>query len=159
LKSFKLLPNRKPEINLLSVRSKKDRLKASNRRNHLEGREGYRGSKFFWGPKRLVASHQLISHQNKDTFIKPTAYTLQKAEVLSLPKAFVLINAETGSEKDVVEKVKAMKNVEEAYFVFGVYDVIAIVEAPNIDELRNTIHTAMRQIKGIRSTCTMVVIK
>ena len=76
-----------------------------------------------------------------------------------MPKAFVLINAETGSEKDVVEKVKAMKNVEEAYFVFGVYDVIAIVEAPNIDELRNTIHTAMRQIEGIRSTCTMVVIK
>ncbi|MDH5437943.1 MAG: Lrp/AsnC ligand binding domain-containing protein [Candidatus Bathyarchaeota archaeon] len=76
-----------------------------------------------------------------------------------MPKAFVLINAETGSEKDVVEKVKAMKNVEEAYFVFGVYDVIAIVKAPNIDELRNTIHTAMRQVKGIRSTCTMVVIK
>lgn len=76
-----------------------------------------------------------------------------------MAKAFVLINAETGSEKEVVEKVKAMKNVTEAYFVFGVYDVIAVVEAPNIDELRNTIHTAMRQVEGIRSTCTMVVIK
>lgn len=76
-----------------------------------------------------------------------------------LAKAFVLINAETGSEQEVVEKVKAMKNVTEAYFVFGVYDVIAVVEAPNIDELRNTIHTAMRQVEGIRSTCTMVVIK
>lgn len=76
-----------------------------------------------------------------------------------LAKAFVLINAETGSEQEVVEKVKAMKNVIEAYFVFGVYDVIAVVEAPNIDELRSTIHTAMRQVEGIRSTCTMVVIK
>jgi len=76
-----------------------------------------------------------------------------------LAKAFVLINAETGSEKEVVENVRALKNVKEAYFVFGVYDVIAVVEAPNVDELRNTIHTAMRQIKGIRSTCTMVVIK
>lgn len=76
-----------------------------------------------------------------------------------MAKAFVLINAETGSEQEVVEKVKAMKNVTEAYFVFGVYDVIAVVEAPNIDELRNTIHTAMRQVEGIRSTCTMVVIK
>ena len=76
-----------------------------------------------------------------------------------LAKAFVLLNAETGSEKDVVEKVRTLKNVKEAYFVFGVYDVIAIVEAPNIDELRNTIHNAMRQIRGIRSTCTMVVIK
>jgi len=71
----------------------------------------------------------------------------------------VLINAETGSEKEVVEKVRSLKNVKEAYFVFGVYDVIAVVEAQNVDELRNTIHAAMRQVKGIRSTCTMVVIK
>lgn len=76
-----------------------------------------------------------------------------------MAKAFVLINAETGSEKDVVEKVKTLKNVKEAYFVFGVYDVIAVVEAPNVDELRNTVHNKMRQVKGIRSTCTMVVIK
>jgi Lrp/AsnC family transcriptional regulator for asnA, asnC and gidA len=76
-----------------------------------------------------------------------------------LAKAFVLINADTGSEKEVVEKVKNMKNVKEAYFVFGVYDVIAVVEAPNIDILRNTVHTEMRQVKGIRSTCTMVVIR
>jgi len=76
-----------------------------------------------------------------------------------LAKAFVLINAETGSEKNVVEKVRTLKNVREAHFVFGVYDVIAVVEAPDIDELRNTIHNQMRQVKGIRSTCTMVVIK
>lgn len=76
-----------------------------------------------------------------------------------MAKAFVLINAETGSEKDVVEKVKTLNNVKEAYFVFGVYDVIAVVEASNVDELRNTVHTKMRQVKGIRSTCTMVVIK
>jgi len=76
-----------------------------------------------------------------------------------MTKAFVLINAETGSEKEVVEKVRSLKNVKEAYFVFGVYDVIVVVEAPNVDELRNTIHNAMRQVKGIRSTCTMVVIK
>jgi len=77
----------------------------------------------------------------------------------SLAKAFVLVNAETGSEQEVVEKVRTVKNVKEAYFVFGVYDVIAVVEAPNVDELRNTVHNEMRQVKGIRSTCTMVVIK
>jgi len=95
----------------------------------------------------------------KDSFIKLTEYILQKAGVSFLAKAFVLINAETGSEKDIVEKVRALKYVKQAYFVFGVYDVIAVVEAPDIDELRNTIHTKMRQVKGIRSTCTMIIIK
>jgi len=75
-----------------------------------------------------------------------------------LAKAFVLINAETGSEKNVVGTVRALKNVKETYFVFGVYDVVAVVEAPTIDELRSTIHNAMRQVEGIRSTCTMIVI-
>lgn len=76
-----------------------------------------------------------------------------------MAKAFVLINAETGTEKNVVEKVRALKNVKEVYFVFGVYDVLAVIEAPNIDEVRSTVHTAMRQVEGIRSTCTMIVIK
>lgn len=71
----------------------------------------------------------------------------------------MLINAETGTEKNVVEKVRALKNVKEVYFVFGVYDVLAVIEAPNIDEIRSTVHTAMRQVEGIRSTCTMIVIK
>lgn len=71
----------------------------------------------------------------------------------------MLINAETGTEKNVVEKVRALKNVKEVYFVFGVYDVLAVIEAPNIDEVRSTVHTAMRQVEGIRSTCTMIVIK
>jgi len=79
--------------------------------------------------------------------------------VYILAKAFVLINAETGSEKEVVEKVRSLKYVKEAYFVFGVYDVIAVVEGPSIDDLRATIHNAMRQVEGIRSTVTMVVIK
>jgi DNA-binding Lrp family transcriptional regulator len=68
--------------------------------------------------------------------------------VYTLAKAFVLINAETGSEKEVVEKVKSLKHVKAAYFVFGVYDVIAVVEAQSIDDLRNTIHNAMRQVEG-----------
>jgi len=80
-------------------------------------------------------------------------------EVSGLAKAFVLMNAETGSEKSVVEKVKSFKHVKEAYFVFGVYDIIAVVEAPSIDDIKNTIHNAMRQVEGIRSTVTMVVIK
>jgi len=80
-------------------------------------------------------------------------------EVSALAKAFVLINTETGSEKSVVEKMKSLKHVKAAYFVFGVYDVIAVVEAPSIDDLKNTVHQAMRQVEGIRSTVTMVVIK
>ncbi len=41
-----------------------------------------------------------------------------------MPKAFVLINVESGTEEEVVEELKKIDGVEEAYFSYGVYDII-----------------------------------
>ena len=46
-----------------------------------------------------------------------------------MPMAFVLINAEIGSEDAVVKELKAVSNVKEAYMVYGVYDIVAKVAA------------------------------
>ena len=49
---------------------------------------------------------------------------------VSMPIAFVLINAEIGSEADVLKELRKVEGVEEAYSVYGVYDVIAKVKMP-----------------------------
>jgi len=72
-------------------------------------------------------------------------------------KAFVLINTEAGLEAEVVNHLKTMKNVKEAYTVYGVYDAIAFVEAEKIDELKNIVSYELRKINGVRSTVTMMV--
>jgi DNA-binding Lrp family transcriptional regulator len=41
-----------------------------------------------------------------------------------MPRAFVLINVESGSEDEVLRELKQMEGVEEAYFSYGVYDLI-----------------------------------
>ena len=41
-----------------------------------------------------------------------------------MPRAFVLINVESGSEDEVLKELKKIEGVEEAYFSYGVYDLI-----------------------------------
>jgi len=74
-----------------------------------------------------------------------------------LAKAYVLINTEAGQEQEVVNLLKTMKSVKEAYTVYGVYDAIALVETEKLDDLKNVVSYELRKINGVRSTVTMMV--
>jgi len=76
-----------------------------------------------------------------------------------MPVAFVLVNAETGSEDEVVAELRKIENVKESYTVFGVYDVVAKVEAESMDKLTETITWKIRKLDKVRSTLTMIVIE
>lgn len=56
-----------------------------------------------------------------------------------MPTAFVLINTEIGSEEEILNELKKIPNVKEAYVVYGVYDVVAKVEAESMDKLKEVI--------------------
>lgn len=60
-------------------------------------------------------------------------------------------------EQEVVNQLKAMKYVNEAYTVYGVYDAVAFVEAEKMDELKNAVSYDIRKLNGVRSTVTMMV--
>jgi DNA-binding Lrp family transcriptional regulator len=74
-----------------------------------------------------------------------------------LANAFVLINAEIGSESEVLEELKAMPEVKEAHLVYGVYDIITRLETETLQNLKDTISQKIRRIEKIRSTLTMMV--
>jgi len=76
-----------------------------------------------------------------------------------LPIAFVLINAEIGSEGDVLKELRKIEGVEEAYSVYGVYDVIAKVKADSMDKLKDIVTWRIRRLEKVRSTLTMIVIE
>jgi len=76
-----------------------------------------------------------------------------------LPIAFVLINAEIGSEGEILKELKKIEGVNEAYSVYGVYDVIAKVEADSMDKLKDIVTWRIRRLEKVRSTLTMIVIE
>ncbi len=79
--------------------------------------------------------------------------------VSKMPMAFVLINAEIGSEDQVVKELKSVPQVKEAYMVYGVYDIVAKVAADSMDKLKEIITWKVRHLNKVKSTLTMIVIE
>jgi len=76
-----------------------------------------------------------------------------------MPLAFVLINTEIGSESEVLGSLRKIDAVEEAYMVYGVYDVVAKVRSDTMDKLKEIVTWHVRRLDKVRSTLTMIVIE
>jgi len=76
-----------------------------------------------------------------------------------MPMAFVLINAEIGSEEEVLKELKKVEGVVEAYVVYGVYDVVAKIRADTMDRLKDIVTWHVRRLNKVRSTLTMIVVE
>ncbi len=74
-----------------------------------------------------------------------------------MPTAIVLINSEIGKEMDILNDLCKMPEVEKAFLVYGVYDVVARVRAETMELLESSVTTQVRKLKGIRSTLTLIV--
>lgn len=73
------------------------------------------------------------------------------------PTAFLLISTEMGWEREVLEALKKIDAVKEAYIVYGVYDLIAKVKADTTDKLKEIVTWQVRRLSKVRSTTTMIV--
>lgn len=76
-----------------------------------------------------------------------------------MPLAFVLINTEIGSENKVLEALKGVDGVVEAYAVYGVYDIVAKIKAESMDKLKEIVTWRVRRLDNVRSTLTMIVME
>jgi DNA-binding Lrp family transcriptional regulator len=76
-----------------------------------------------------------------------------------MPKAFVLMNAELGSEDSLVSDLRKLDSVKEVYQVYGVYDIVAQVEADTMEKVKETITWKLRKLTGVKSTLTMIVME
>jgi DNA-binding Lrp family transcriptional regulator len=76
-----------------------------------------------------------------------------------MPMSFVLINAEIGSEEEVLKELKKVEGVVEAFVVYGVYDVVAKIRADTMDKLKDIVTWHVRRLNKVRSTLTMIVVE
>jgi DNA-binding Lrp family transcriptional regulator len=76
-----------------------------------------------------------------------------------MPRAFVLINVESGSEDEVLTELKAIEGVEEAYFSYGVYDLITKIRADSMDKLKELVTRKIRTLSKVRSTLTLIMME
>ena len=76
-----------------------------------------------------------------------------------MPKAFVLMNVESGAEDKVLNVLKTIEGIEEAYFSYGVYDVITKIKAESMEKLKDMVTTKIRSLDQVRSTLTLIMVE
>ena len=72
-------------------------------------------------------------------------------------KGFILLNCDLGAEEYIVDELKQMQEVRNAYLTFGAYDVIAEIQTENQGEFEKAIAT-IRKLSRVVSTMTLNVI-
>ena len=72
--------------------------------------------------------------------------------------AYVLINIEGNKVKNVLNGLSKIKGVKSAHVVAGPYDIIAFIEAKDLESLGNTVVSNVRKISGIVQTMTCVTV-
>ena len=73
--------------------------------------------------------------------------------------AYILINCELGSEESIIQQLKNLDSIPEVTGTFGAYDILAKIEPPTVEALREIITWKIRKIDQIRSTLTLMGIE
>jgi DNA-binding Lrp family transcriptional regulator len=68
--------------------------------------------------------------------------------------AYLLINVNEYDPR-LVKTLRETRGVEEAYALYGVYDIIARTRADTMDKLKE-IHDKIRKLENVRQTLTMI---
>ena len=71
-------------------------------------------------------------------------------------KAFVLINTELGKEASVVEALSQVAGIEEVFSLYGIYDVIAEVEAESMEKVKEIVFNNIRRLETVKTTITLI---
>lgn len=72
-----------------------------------------------------------------------------------MTKAYVLINCDLGSEKNVIKSLKSVEDVIEVHGTLGLYDIIVKIESDSEQKIQKTITNNIRKIPKIQSTITL----
>ncbi len=74
-----------------------------------------------------------------------------------MPSAYVLLNTEIGAENRVLKELKKIEGVEEAHNLWGVYDIIANIQADSMEKLKFIVTKRITEIGKINSKLTMII--
>lgn len=72
-------------------------------------------------------------------------------------KGFVLLNCDLGAEEYIVDELKQMEKVSNAYLTFGAYDVVAEIETDDQEGFEKAV-SIIRKLSRVVSTMTLNVV-
>ena len=73
-------------------------------------------------------------------------------------KAFILIETAVGKSRDVITALQGVDGVKSVDVVTGPYDIIAVLEAPDLNSIGSLVTGRVHTIGGIQRTVTCLAV-
>lgn len=73
-------------------------------------------------------------------------------------RAFILIETAVGKTRDVVTSLRQVKGMKTVEAVTGPYDVVAVIEAADLNSVGETVTQNVHTVPGIVRTITCLVV-
>ena len=71
-------------------------------------------------------------------------------------RAYILIETQVGKSRDVVSALRSLPGVPSADIIAGAFDIIALVEAPDMVSMADLVTGQVQSIPGVTRTITCV---
>ena len=79
-------------------------------------------------------------------------------EKSSRNQAYVLLNVDYKHQKDIINKAKTLPTVENVKVMYGIYDVMIILESNDMGAIKKTIDEDIHDLNGIINMTSLVTV-
>ena len=73
-------------------------------------------------------------------------------------KAFILIETAVGKSRDVISNLRGLEGIISVDVVTGPYDIIVVLEAPDLNSIGSLVTSRIHIISGIQRTVTCLAV-
>ena len=79
-------------------------------------------------------------------------------EKSSRNQAYVLLNVDYKHQKDIINKAKSLPTVENVKVMYGIYDLMIILESNDMGAIKKTIDVDLHDLDGITNMTSLVTV-
>ena len=79
-------------------------------------------------------------------------------EKSSRNQAYVLLNVEYKHQKDIINKAKSLSTVANVKVMYGIYDIMVILESNDMGAIKKTIDVDLHELDGITNMTSLVTV-
>ena len=79
-------------------------------------------------------------------------------EKSSRNQAYVLLNVDYKHQKDIINKAKSLPAVTNVKVMYGIYDIMVILESNDMGTIKKTIDADLHDLDGITNMTSLVTV-
>ena len=79
-------------------------------------------------------------------------------EKSSRNQAYVLLNVDYKHQKDIINKAKSLPAVTNVKVMYGIYDIMVILESNDMGTIKKTIDVDLHEFAGITNMTSLVTV-